>query len=397
MNLLKFNLKKELKKNTNIFLIIVIFLYFISIIPLMNYNDRIYKNDISKETIEKESTFQLERTISRQEMEEDNSKTSEAKLDMFKSIHSKYVVEKHYYKLYANGKEMTQKDKESVLAASKNFRGEVIEGYELGYIDDDWLSRRNLNLDQLKTEYDYFTEIQKSGVDYEINPYTINLKNYFTFIFEPMNIFIIMVLVLILSVDTYLDDFEDGTYKTLYSSPYKRSSLLINKFLSKTIVNLILILIPATISSIIVWKLYGLGGFNYPMNVSKSVVDFKLLSSNNPIYIPYIKAFKIQLLGFISIIVFQTIIVSVMTILFKDRDRSFSIAIFLMVVSYISFIFNISVKYLNSLNPWYYMNLNSIFSLNNDTTIFYGIILQLVLALTGIGLSIGVFNKRDLS
>lgn len=413
MKILKYQLLKELKQRKNIGIFFGMVLYCIALIFYMNYSNTKYIEKIynfnENAILEYKGRLngaKIELTALNMEYKDNESdpvyiKKSEEinrKIEFYQSLHINYLRRKDGYLKLNYGQILEDKDLETILKSSKSINQVIVKGLENIVVDNSWLKERGLEKEELEKQIADYEEIQEKGNKLQVSPYTLNMANYLRRFFDQTNVFILLAVVLMLSIESYTSEFEEGSYKTIYTAPYNRKSLIRSKYIARSLLNICFVLVPLLMVTIAVGIIYGYGDLSYPLRMNESIGHFSLfITSNQEVYISVLKILSIQAVSMVALIVFQTIMGISASVLIQDSTASFGAILGILVITYMSTMINGFSRILRFINPWSYMDLRNIFFSNYKTTQTYGIIIQIVVIGLITFITTKVFEKRDLS
>lgn len=412
MKILKFQLVKELKQRKNIVIFFGMVLYCIALIFYMNYSNTKYIKkiyDFNQNAIEEYSGelqgIRLDLKVLEDEYKDNQSdpvyikkwEELNKKAEFYNGLYLHYLIRDDGYGKLINGQILEERHLDYILNSSLNINKVILNGLENGIVDHSWLEERGFEKEELEKQNADYEEIQDKGNAFQISPYTLNMANYIRNFFNKTNVFILLGVVLLLSIESYGSEFEEGSYKTIYTAPYHRRSLIRSKYISRTLLNISFILLPFFIVSIIVATIYGFGDLSYPIRMNKSIDNFSLfITSNQEVYISFLKTLGIQGISILVLIIFQTVMGISTSVLIQDSTASFGVILATMVVTYMSTMLVSFSEILRFFNPWSYMEVQNMFFSGHKTTLTYGIVIQVLVMGLITFITSKVFEKRDL-
>ncbi|WP_032121639.1 ABC transporter permease [Clostridium amazonitimonense] len=413
MKILKYQLLKELKQRKNIVIFFGMVLYCIALIFYMNYSNTKYIEKIYNfnENAVLEYTgaangAKIELIALKEEYKDNESdpvykkkwEEIDKKIELYQSLYINYLSRENGYFKLKYGKVLEDEDLKTILKSSKSINQVIIKGVENSVVDNLWLKERGFEKEEIEKQIADYQEIQDKGNEFQISPYTLNMANYLRRFFDQINVFILLVVVLMLSIESYTSEFEEGSYKTIYAAPYNRRSLIRSKYIARSLLNICLVLVPLLMVTISVGIIYGFGDLSYPVRMNESIEHFSLfITSNQEVYISVLKTLGIQVVSMIALIIFQTIMGISASVLIQDSTASFGAILAILLITYMSTMINSFSRILRFINPWSYMDLQNIFFSKYKTTQAYGIIIQIVVIGLITFITTKVFEKRDLS
>lgn len=219
---------------------------------------------------------------------------------------------------------------------------------------------------------------------------------------KSIYVYLLPIIYLLFSSISISSEFDNKTYKILFSHPIKKSKIVLSKFISCFIISAIAILI-STISPLIIGSIINeFGDINYPVATFKNT---SLLPVAETFIIKYTHIntilnvlIKITLFNFIIAILFNSLGVLISS-LFKNKIIPLVITILGFISLYIfkdiieiNDLFNLAI-YANSYE--YVTGIRTL--INPSSIIIIGILSMLVISIISIILSIFKINKMELN
>lgn len=223
--------------------------------------------------------------------------------------------------------------------------------------------------------------VNNNWVD-EYNEHSITLANYPSRIYEGFSLFVILALTMLLFYDLFSKDFENETYKTIYTMPIKRSKIVLSKLLFSLLYLFTLLIIGQIIVSIYL-IFYHTNAYNLLSNKHGNILHPSLINinslisfNNNAKYImipDYLKDIIYILIGS-SLIILWISFLNIISIKSKSSSTSLSIGVFVLFMSYALNLLNISI--IKILIPISAYNYHPILSSENSFNLIYSLIMS---------------------
>lgn len=406
MNTFKFELRKILIQKKTWLMLILVLVYCIGLIFVLDNKEKNFltqQQRYNQNTIEEYSGYlsvarmkiiDLEYREPENYTEMDKQKRE---AEFYQHLYSKSLLSEEIYNKMAFRKELSESELSILFMNNRSIDKIILDSYSEDVIDESWMEERGLTADNLEEQIADYGNIENLNIRYEPNPYALNVRNYIQCFYEQMNVFIILAFILFISIDEYENEIDQGSYKLIYSSSWGRKRLLLGKYIIRSIINLLLIIISGLIIVLGIGLIFGWGNMLYPVRVNEGLRSLSLLlKQNNDIYISSIAYIGFQSIGLICMIVFQTVIGISLSILLEDSSASFGLVLGIMILSFISsMLVNISTVQ-RYLNPWAFMDLSSIFSTSIKVSMYHGIVLQIVIMILIAIYTAHKFDKKDL-
>ena len=215
--------------------------------------------------------------------------------------------------------------------------------------------------------------------------------NFITLFFNAPFAVIIMLLIITLYADIASSEYENNTYKLLFTQPISTVKIFLSKVISAFIVTTILVLVATVIFFGVLSVIKGTGSSQYPVVFFDGNVQ-KLIPISE--FVIYILEMQILFMLFLCIL---SVLVSA---IFKNTGTSISILVVISVSLYMIANSGLLSK-VAFLNPFTYVNVNNVLQgiysdlYNVPNVNFYnGIVLLIVLIVVLIGAGIFYSSKN---
>ena len=219
------------------------------------------------------------------------------------------------------------------------------------------------DIDLVNIEYKKYEKLLDSETPDNFNYYSITMMNYPSKVFEGYMLLIILVFMLLLFYDLFSKDFETLTYKTIYTTPYDRNTIIKSKIIFAFLYTLLLLLIG--ISSVSIYLLlYKRVGYNVLASrvgyiFHPEIININPLSiiTNKPIYILIPIIFKniISIILGVSIILFWLLLILNISLKIKASNSTITILTFVLIMIFFVSNFNVT-KHLKLIFPLFAYN-----------------------------------------
>lgn len=193
--------------------------------------------------------------------------------------------------------------------------------------------------------------------------------------------FFIPIVIIISIVTLFSTEYSNGTLNLLLLKPFKRSSIILGKFLAVSFIFILMLLILSVLGYLFGGIMFG---FNDVMVIKGTSISFKegiflTISSYITCIIPYMA--------------FTSLIVLICTV-FTDGATSGILSLIILILNLVlgSFIPNLSPLLITE-----YFNIYSTILEYGFLGCILGISISLIYLIVFLGLSILIFNKRDLN
>ena len=399
---IKFQLMRSIKSGKNRLLLIGFLVYIVGFCFFLNYKEKIYdesqKNILQYELQEYGPMVKI-KSSEINGMDESAEGYDKLKLEneFYQSQYNSSMLTNNIIDRRVNGIDEVPKDNFDFIKAEKIKYVGIKESYARGVIDDKYLEERGLSLDKVDRQLNYINYLLENEIPGVINPYTLNGVNFIRNFFTGSNIIVVLIFILLFLIDSYVIELRDDCYKTIYTSPLKRTKLLLSKIISSYILTLLIVFIGILLGFLLVSLIFGLGQLSSPVQVNEGVNGLNLIVKN--ISQEYLPLSTVTVINFISFIVFLLFIVvlSISLSVYTSNDiLSLGVMISLMIVTYCIHSIDSFININRLFNPFSYIFFEDLSKYELMTTNFYGVIMQLTLSVLILGLTTLRFKKKDL-
>jgi ABC-type transport system involved in multi-copper enzyme maturation permease subunit len=235
--IIKNEFQKFFKSRKNIIIIILFFTYVLG----MNFYNLKQYNLYMKETAETyRSRYMQADGIFGQNalrLEKDENLTDKEREELEEEMEF-YRVERNKLMLISQTYEEDNKEKFYYVLIAENDRYKnILKGLEDEIIEKGFLKEKGLNMEEIHKKMHINQYMLDNDIQPILNPYTMTGANSLIMFLDGENLLILIFLIALLSIDIYLSEIEEGSYKLAYSQPFERKQI----FLGKVIVIIIVI------------------------------------------------------------------------------------------------------------------------------------------------------------
>ena len=289
-----------------------------------------------------------------------------------------------------------EEQKQMYLRYSIDLMSNNIEAYEKGYLPRELLELRKTSINEFKRELFRLTYLQENNIDYNINPHTNTGINSISKIFQNNIILIISVIMGFMIVDVFLSEVGEGSYKLLYTQPYKRKNIFFGKIISVFLILTSLFIAILVIQFLVGTLSNGIGDINSPYTVIENLMRLSI-SENNIRFkmIPEIKAIGLSIILLILTIMLNISIISLLSVYTDSISKTIGAEIVLIFMTVLIRNFIFEEQSIHGLNPFSYIFTQDVLTGRINSSYLLGIILNIgLIVLCGL-LSYIKFNRKD--
>lgn len=391
--IIKNELYKFFKTKKNIIIIIVLFVYLLGI---NFYNLKEYKSYM-KETKQIYHTKYLQaegnwRGLSRLLVNADT--LSDKEIDEIEKQMDFYRAERGSLR-FIEAKFIDNRPEyyEDILVYTNERYNNMLKGLDNGAVTEKEI---NLRKEDIEKEIYLNQYILDNKIEPTINPYTMTGANSLVLFLEGNNLIILIFLIALLSVDIYLSEIEEGSYKVVYTQPFKRKDVFFGKIITISIVSLLLLGLAAILNFGILSIIYGIGNLNYPF-ITNEIVKHISFSNVHGEYI-ILPLWKFVVMGFgllVPIIIFTITLIIFISIYTDSNKKTMGFSIMLLVLAFIFNNFLTRQSIVNLIYPYCYLYIRNAIEINNRSNYLFGIILNSLMSIGLFMMSYYKFIRKD--
>lgn len=296
----------------------------------------------------------------------------------------------HFYK------ENKEKDFKYINIVKRNLFTSMLEAYDEGVISLEEVNQRGYNHRELKHLSEYTQYLIDVDVQPMLNIYEINGANGLVMFLKGANLIVCMFLIALLSVDIYLGEVSEGSYKLSFTQPHERKRIFLSKVIVLIGVSIALIVLTAALNYIAYTVMGGAGNWQYPMMSKESLRGLSLNSLESGLLT--LPLWKYVLTGFIlliPLIIFTVMLILYISIATDSNNKTIGVIV---VLIFLAFVFGSFLSEDSAINLWYpysYLFLDKVISVGNMSNYFMGILINSIGAIMLFVLSYNKFKSKD--
>lgn len=289
-----------------------------------------------------------------------------------------------------------EEQKQMYLRYSIDLMNNNIEAYEKGYLPKELLELRKTSINEFKRELFRLRYLQENDIDYSINPHTNTGINSISKIFQNNIIIIIFTIMGFMTVDVFLSEVGEGSYKLLYTQPYKRKDIFFGKIIS-VFLTLISLFIAILVIQFLLGTIFnGIGDISSPYVTIENLMKLSLSGDNIGFkMIPEIKAISFSIILIILTIMLNICMISLLSIYTDSISKTISVEIVLILMTVLIRNFIFEEQIIHGLNPYSYIFTQDVLTGRINSSYLLGMILNIVLIVLCLLLSYMKFNGKD--
>lgn len=241
------------------------------------------------------------------------------------------------------------------------------------------------SINYFKAENKRLHKLELSQTPDYFNDYTVTVTNYPSKALEGLGLFTIFIFILFLFYDLFSKDFDYDTYRTIFTEPYSRKTIIKSRLAFAFLYTIILILIGMLIT-IVYLSVQKRVGYNVHPSRMGYILHPVLLNINplvlfnlEPVYLVVPVIIKNIITILISGLLITLFLLFVCGLSFKLKSSASTLTISSFILISLIFVFFIKFDpYISLIIPLFGFGFNSYFSGYSFISIFYLIILTLI-------------------
>lgn len=229
-----------------------------------------------------------------------------------------------------------------------------------------------------------------------INLYEINGANGIVMFFKGVNLIICTFLIALLSVDIYLGEISEGSYKLSFTQPHERKYIFFSKLIVITGVSIAIILVTIALNFIVFNFLGGTGNWQYPIMAKQSLMMISFNSLASELLI--LPLWKYVLMGFLLLLLLTLFTVMLVLYISISTDSNSKTMGILVMLIFLAFIFGSFSSESSVVNLWYphsYLFMEKVIGVQNRSNYAIGILINTIGSIILFILSFLKFKNKD--
>lgn len=272
----------------------------------------------------------------------------------------------------------------------------IIEANKEEVVPESALKLRDVTIDDIQRKDLYYNYLADNDFKYNVNPYTNTGIFSVTKLLDNNIILFIFLIFTFISLDLFLSEVDEGSYKVAYTQPYERRKIFFSKIVAMALFLTITLLLILGINFLINTILNGPGDFNEPYIASGNISKISLNNENIEFKIMLIsKSILLKVVLFIVVIIFNISFISMLSIFTDSTAKTVGIEIALILLCLLFREFLSPDSIIHAITPFSYIFTEDILIEKYNTNYILGILLNL--SLSAILLTIGYkkFANKD--
>lgn len=267
IKLIKLEWIKFVESRKNRMVIVLIFLF---LLGLLSYNQIQYKNYFTsqeKSMIEQKRKANSSLNIINLLIEKDKEYKENPEEILFLEREEKNSLMLEYY--YKNFK---VEDSTNILKTQNEKFENLIFGESNGFIKTNILKARGQSPISVMRYISQNTHIIDNDIQPIINPYKLNRINFLLILLKGYTPLILIIFAVLLSIDIFSSEMEEGSYKLHFTQPFSRKSIYWAKILSGVFFSLGVLFALISLFFLVISLTHGIGEYYYPEAIASSKI-----------------------------------------------------------------------------------------------------------------------------
>lgn len=392
---------KFFKSNKNI-IIISLFLIYLLGISFYNINrNRLYMKE--QEQAYRNKAAQADAVLSSKTLllnkyDELSLKEKEIiKREVLEKEKDFYNVERNKLLLIGNTYGEYNPEKYINILIAENARYEnIIKGIENKIINPSFLNDKGLTIEEMDKKTYINSYILENQIQPILNPYTLTGANSLVMFLEGNNLVVLIFIIALLSIDIYLSEVEEGSYKLAYTQPLTRKQIYIGKLITIIIISLALVILGILLNFMATSIIFEKGDMNYPFITKDSIKTISLNGGFREYKIlPLWKYFILGITLLLPIISFTISIIIFVSIFTDSNTNTLGFPVILLILSFIFNSFVSKESIINLIYPYSYLFIKDVIEFNNSSNYLLGFLINFSLSILLFIFSYYKFINKD--
>ncbi|GAB6108940.1 ABC transporter permease [Fusibacter bizertensis] len=284
-------------------------------------------------------------------------------------------------------------------AKNKKFEN-LIFGQKNGFIKAEILKARGqipISLMRYIAQNNYIID---NEIEPKINPYDLNGANFLLILLKGYTPIILVIFTVLLSMDIFSSEMEEGSYKVYYTQPISRGTIYWAKILSGLLFSLGTLIVLISSFFAIISMMNGIGEYYYPEAIASSKI---LLSFTNNIHnlgaFMIVSRAKLIILGYLLmfIVSLSSIVLAVfISIISKSSAKTLGVFASILLGNFVMNLFLKATSLVMFYFPLSYTNIEKVIYGEINSSYIFGITMSiLIIALFSI-IGERIISKSDL-
>jgi len=402
MKAIKFELRKNIKSKKNKLLCLGFIIYVMVFTVSLVYKEKEYdknQHTICEFNLIEYGSIISMNTVKLKGVDESSElyKKLQAESNFYQSQYSSDMLVNRVFLKKMKGHKCSLKEEINFTKAFKMRYSSMKDAFENGVIDAEYLEKKGLSIDQVNREIEYIDNLLQSNTPIIINPYTLNGANFLKNFFTASNLIVVLIFILLFTIDCYALELREDSYKTLYTSPIKRKTILLSKILASYMLVCFILLMVLAIAFVIIYVIFGWGKLLYPLSINEGVTNLNPIITNmNQEYIKLYKLIIVDFINFMVLVLFVIVFSISLSVRSNSEMLGFGVLLTILMLSYITHSIDAFMNVNRLFNPVSYIFYEDLMSSQLKVNYSYGILLQLLLSTLIIVLTTFKFKSKDL-
>ncbi|WP_352404748.1 ABC transporter permease [Sporanaerobacter acetigenes] len=231
------------------------------------------------------------------------------------------------------------------------------------------------------------------------SPYKLTGINFLVKLLEGSSPMIIIILTVLLCIDIFTGEIEEGSYKLYLTQPFTRGKIFASKIISILLFAIGTIFGLILITFLILSILNGVGSGSYPQTLAVKDVLFSMTSNADKLGdVTIVSSIYYIALGYIIllILIIATVIIST-SISIKTNSISITLGTItgILMITFVLSSFIGEESLINLIYPFSYLNIYSVLNAQINSSFLLGLLINITIGIILIMTSFQSFKKED--
>nr|WP_300005468.1 ABC transporter permease subunit [Tissierella sp.] len=308
-----------------------------------------------------------------------------------------YNVERNKLLVMSNNYlENNPKQHIDILIAKNDRYENIIQGMEDKIINTNFLSDKGLGIEEIDKKTYINNYIIENEIQPILSPYTMTGANSLVMFLEGNNLIILIFVIALLSIDIYLSEVEEGSYKLAYTQPITRKQIYTGKLITITVISLAVVLLGILLNFMLTSIVFEKGNLYYPFITNDSINTISLNGGFKGYKI--LQLWKYFIMGIqllVPIILFTISLIIFLSIFTDSNSNTLGFTMMFLVLSFIFNSFLPKESIINLIYPYSYLFVKDVIEINNSSHYLIGYLINFFLSILLFVFSYYKFMKKD--
>ncbi|BCN28870.1 ABC transporter permease subunit [Anaeromicropila herbilytica] len=405
--LIQMELYKFMKQRKNQIILAGLFLFFLGVVIYYSYEQRQYDFNMRSEM--ESEYYNASAVVDSLSLKKDRlEKGTKEEVEEIKRTSPDFYEEYDFwmnekdtsFKLFYYYKNRKVKGAEYCKKIEVEKYKNLLIGWEKGFMSKDQLISRGQEPTELERQIRINQYLLKNKLHIVDNPYQLTGVNFLFLMLKGYMPMILLVIIILLCMDIFLSEMEEGSYKLYLTQPFSRRKAFLSKIFVAGITSIgsVVVLLFAFfgITSI----LNGVGSMKYPQTMTEGKMLLSLTPDSNLLgKLDITTTGKYLMLGYLllALVIITTVMVTIyISVLTDSTSITIGVITALLLLGFVLSSFLDTTISLHAFYPLTYINVYSVLNAQVNAPLLLGLVVNGLIVFVALILSYQRFCKKDL-